>query len=187
MKIYFFASISQRPEIQQVYEKIVNYLNSSKHEVYEKVLSEYSPQLVGAPSRNIEEWYNEWSEYVSECDVALTEASHPSSVEVGFEISSILNRGKPVILLHQNNRDPIYVNSLQNPRLIKTGYTFEDLEETLDWCIEEVESISKKRFTFYISPNLDEYLESLSKSKNSSKSEIIRDLLESEMNKKTSS
>lgn len=181
MKIYFLASLNQKVEFEPIYKKIIDYLNKDGNEIYEKILSQHIPQVDSVPTHKIEEWYREWSEYITECDFVVAEASYPSCVQVGFEIGMLLAHSKPVILLHRANRDPVFINYQYSPRLIKTEYDNENLDEVLDWSIQEVKALSQKRFTFYVTPDIDGYLDRLSKKKDVSKSEIVRALIEKEM------
>lgn len=183
MKVYFTASSIQKGEYNSIYKKIVEYLKKDKHDVYEKILSQHLPSITQVSSNSIKEWYKEWSEYVSQCDVAIVEGSYPSSIEIGFEISNILTRGKPVILLYKSNKNPVFVNDLYSSRLIKSEYTEGNLNQVLDWCLEEVKFLSNKRFTFYITPDIDEFLESVSADKETTKSEFIRELILKQMSK----
>jgi len=183
MKVYFLASFNQKDELGKTYLRIVEHLNKRCKEVYEKVLIQHDTKDDNTSSHSVKEWYREWSEYIHECDFAVAEVSEPSSARVGFEIGMILSRGKPVIVLHRSDRDPVHINKLYSPKVVKSEYTDNTLEEVIDWCIEEVEAISDKRFTFYISSEIDTFLERRSNDQSLSRSEVIRMLIENEMKK----
>jgi regulator of sigma D len=183
MKVYFLASSVQKNELEKIYSRIIKHLDANSSEVYEKILSQHNPATDGASSHGVKEWYKEWTEYIKECDFAIAEVSKPSSAQIGFEIGMILSRGKPVAVLHKRDRDPVFINDLYCPKLIKSEYTEDNIEEVIDWCIDEVDAISNKRFTFYITPEIDMFLDKRSKAEKVSRSEMIRSLIDKEMDK----
>ncbi len=181
MKIYFTASITHFDQFGKVYRTIVDHLEKQGHEVFTTVLSRHLPENHDVSQKKLTDWYKEWTVFTRECDAVFVEGSHPSSLHVGFEAGLLLSRGKPVVLLHQHGYDPIFINPFHSKRLIKSEYDLQSLPEVLDWTLDEVESISNRRFTFFISPEIDEYLTQVVKKKGLSRSEFIRILIEGEM------
>lgn len=184
MKIYFTASSQDRDKYGAIYQKIVDFLEQEGYEVFTELLSEHLPDFSEVSRQKLSLWHKEWLSYIRDCDFALVEGSYPSTIHIGFEVGMILSRGKPVALLYQKGRDPIFVNSFHSSRLIKSEYQVNDLVEVLRWSIEEVEGSSNRRFTFYISSEIDDYLSRLVKESGVSRSEYIRGLIEHEMSKK---
>lgn len=183
MKIYFTASEVNKKGLKQIYQRIVNHLQQQGHDVFEKVLSEYTLDVTNLSSREIKEWYKEWLVYVGEADLAIVEGSYPSTIHIGFELGLILSRGKPVILLFEAGKEPVLINQLFSSRLIKSEYSEHNIEEVIDWCLEEAEKIANRRFTFYISPEIDTYLDKVVDKGLVSRSEYIRNLIKKEMKK----
>ena len=184
MKIYFTASSKYRNKCKAVYEKIVDCLQAQGHEVFEKVLSEHLPNLSETPIHKVKGWYKEWSSYIRECDCIIVEGSYPSTINVGFEVGMILSRDKPVILLFQQGKDPVFINHLYSSRLIRSEYTDNNVKEVLIWCFKELKQVLNRRFTFFVPPEIDLFLDETSKKNNISRSEYIRTLIENEMEKK---
>ncbi|MCX6816448.1 MAG: hypothetical protein NTZ93_01075 [Candidatus Beckwithbacteria bacterium] len=188
MKIYFTASEEvSKKGLKQIYQRIVNHLQQQGHDVFEKALSEYGLDVVQFSSREVKEWYKEWLIYVSEADLAVIEGSYPSTIHIGFELGLILSRGKPVILLFEAGKEPVLVSQLFSSRLIKSEYSKDNVEEVIDWCLEEAEKIVNRRFTFYISPEIDTYLDKMVDKGLVSRSQYIRNLIKKEMNKQVNS
>src|SRR3990170_5944701 len=106
MKVYFSAYSTYKSEFEGIYQKIVDYLQNHGHEVFEVVLSEHLPAVSDVSGHAVKQWYREWSSYVRECDCAVIEGSYPSTIQIGFEVGMILARGKPVVLLFKEGRDP---------------------------------------------------------------------------------
>ncbi len=145
MKIYFTASEVNKKGLKHIYQRIVNHLQQQGHDVFEKVLSEYTLDVTKLSSREIKEWYKEWLVYVGEADLAIVEGSYPSTIHIGFELGLILSRGKPIILLFEAGKEPVLINQLFSSRLIKSEYSEHNIEEVIDWCLEEAEKIANRK------------------------------------------
>lgn len=113
----------------------------------------------------------------------MDEGSFPSSIHIGFETGMILARGNPVIILHKKDRDPVFINKFHTSRLIKSEYDNNNIEEVLDWCIEEVKQLVNRRFTFFVSPEIENFLDKVVDNNGVTRSEYIRNLIEGEMQK----
>lgn len=185
MTIYVTASPIDTSGTAPIH-RIVSHLERLGHTVYQKILSEHLPDVGNVTSREIKEWYNQWSHYVTTADLAVVEGSYPSSIHIGFEIGAVAMRSKPIILLYEEGRDPVFVNALHYSRLIKSGYTKETLDEVLDWCLGELDHTMNRRFTFYVSPEIDEYLTEIVEKDDTSRSEYIRGLIERDRKRRLS-
>ncbi|KKT80945.1 hypothetical protein A2875_03925 [Candidatus Gottesmanbacteria bacterium RIFCSPHIGHO2_01_FULL_46_14] len=183
MKVYFTASLSQRNAYLPTYRTIITWLEKKHHTVFEKVLSYHLRDTTRATTHDISQWYKEWSSYIAECDVMLVEGSYPSSIHIGYEVGTVLSRGKPVILLFGTGKNPTFIDQVSAPRLIKTEYDEESLDDVLEWSFKELEHIVNRRFAFFVSPDIDEFLTRVSRSTGGSRSEYIRMLIEHEMRK----
>jgi hypothetical protein len=185
MKVYFTASIYHRGEMLEEYKAIISSLKKLG------VSKIYSEDLVDIPlaealstsDNRRERWLATWRKYIHDCDFVVAEISYPSTVNIGFEINNILERGKPVIGLFKEGKDPIFTSELHSKRLIKSSYTKENLKEVLAWAIEEVKEIINKRFTFLVPPEISDFLEDSYKSHGITASDLIRDLVKKEMTK----
>ena len=118
---------------------------------------------------------------IQECDLAIIEGSCPSTIQIGLEMTMILERGKPVIFLYKEGMSPLFINAISSIKLIKSEYTESDLEDTLGWCLEELDHISNRRFTFFISQEIEEFIRKTASKNKLSKSEFIRHLIKKEM------
>lgn len=126
-------------------------------------------------------WRATWAKYIHDCDFAVAEISYPSTINVGFEIANIVARGKPVIGLYKDGKDPIFTSELHSKRLIKSSYTLDNLKDVLSWAIEEVQEIINRRFTFLIPPDVNHFLENSYKDYGITASDLIRNLIRKEI------
>ncbi|OGY16566.1 MAG: hypothetical protein A2785_03165 [Candidatus Chisholmbacteria bacterium RIFCSPHIGHO2_01_FULL_49_18] len=184
MKVYFTASLRYKKRFGGIYREIVEDLEKDGHEVYSEILSEHLPEFSDVSSQKLRQWSKEWASFIRECDFVLVEGSYPSTIHIGFEVGMALAQGKPVVLLFQQGHDPIFLNTFIANKLIKTEYDERDLQDILRWSVEEVEQLSSRRFTFFISSEIDEYLSQVAKGGSLSRSEYIRGLIEREIEKK---
>jgi len=183
MRVYFTASIYHRKELLDDYKAIIS---SLKKLGITKVFSEDILDITLHDALNNseierEKWLTTWRKYIRDCDFAVAEISYPSTLNIGFEINNILERGKPVIGLYKEGKDPIFTSELHSRRLIKTSYTKENLKDVLAWAIEEAKEIINKRFTFIVPPEIGDFLEDSYKSHGITASDLIRDLVKKEM------
>ncbi len=185
MKIYFAAAPEYKQEKIKTYQQIVEFLHRAGHEVFEKVLSEHLPVAAQTSSREIAAWHQEWSAYISECDLVIIEGSYPSTIHIGFELGLILSRGKPVVLLFERGKDPVLIDQIYSSRLVKSEYADNNLSDVLAWCLEEADKITSRRFTFFIPPDIEDFLDKIVAGKETSRSEYIRKLIKKEMKAKT--
>ena len=125
-----------------------------------------------------------WFGYLRKMDICVAEISFPSTINVGFEVASIVNRGKPVIALHLKGKDPVFLSPDYADRMIKVEYTLVTVEEVLRWAIDEAKQWLEHRFTMIIPAKIEKYLDEVVKMEGFSRSEYIRKLIEREMEKK---
>ncbi len=183
MKAYFTGSIYHRKNFLREYKKIIEILKKlGVSEVFSEDIIDIPLQAALHESKDEKKkWHATWSNYIQRSDFVVAEISYPSTINVGFEISSILERGKPVIGLYKKGKDPIFTNELHSRRLIKSSYTLESLEDVLKWAICEVKEIINKRFTFLLPPDINQFLENAFRRHGITASELIRDLIRKEM------
>ncbi len=186
MKIYITAPIYFRKELRPVLSEIIKFLKQEGHELLsDDILETPLAEALSASQKVQARWYETWRKYISAADIAVAEISYPGSVNVGFEIASILSRGKPVIGLYHEGKDPVFLGDLHSSRLIKISYIdAKSVKEALSWAIDEVKQMISRRFTFFIPPEIDNFLAELYRENGISKSEFIRSLIEREMNKR---
>jgi len=179
MKFYFTSANNTSTNYSSLSNLIAAHLQKSGHTVYR--ISNSEDHFDSFSEHKIKAFYKEWSAYVSDCDCIIIEGSYPSNIHIGFEIGLLAARSKPVIFLYERGKDPIMINAHYSRRIIKSEYMRSTLSDTIDWCIEEATRTINKRFTFYIPPDIDTFLDKISQKRKMSRSEFIRMLIESEM------
>lgn len=129
-----------------------------------------------------EEVHTENSEAISRADIVIIEATNYGFQE-GFYTSQALQHKKPVLLVTRENIRGLLVSGIKHKLLIAQHYdTQEDLKKIVSKFIK-TNTISSKdlRFNFLIDRQIYSYLRQTSYETGKNKSEIIRELLESEI------
>lgn len=182
MKIYFGASLLYREERKTVYETVINTLKKAGHNLIGFDILSDTPQEVIASDNTRVDSYRKFLRWLSSCDQAVIEASFPSTLHIGHEISIALEKGKPVIVLYQKGKQPFFLAGIQSDKFTLIEYTtVDDIPPKLLSAIEKNEEIADTRFNFYISPEIGKYLDWVAKTKKLPRAVFLRDLLERQM------
>lgn len=129
--------------------------------------------------------HKENSEAITRSDIVIIEATNYGFQE-GFYMSQALQQKKPVLLLTRNNVRGLLVHGIKNKILTIQQYsTHDDLKKAVSKFIR-TNTISTKdlRFNFFIDRHIYNYLREVSYETGKNKSEIIRELLEDEIDRK---
>ncbi len=180
MNIYFSAAVTQRDAFIKEYKTIkatIQKLGHTYNESFDVFHTSLDTILAPDVSKH-QEYFLKWDNVVKKSDIAIIEASFPSTVHIGLEISTLVDLGKPTICLYKQSRAPMFIHKFLSNRLIFAEYETTSLEETLAWSIEEASQWISRRFTFFLPPHLDARLDTIQKTKHISKSEYIRSLIE---------
>ena len=183
MKIYFTASLYQQEKYKNYYQKIIKTLEGMGNDLIHNLFSYDFDHITGQKPTELADYYRRWYGYLKQMEVCVADISFPSTVNIGFEIASILNRGKPVIALYRKKTDPVFVSPEFSQRMIKAEYDLENVAQVLGWALEEAEQQINRRFTFVISPEIDIFLKKVVDEKGISRSEYLRDLVLREIKK----
>jgi hypothetical protein len=112
----------------------------------------------------------------------VTEASFPSTMNVGHEISLGLERGKVVIVLYEKGHTPALFYGLNSDKLMLVEYTRDNLEEVLLDAVTFARENTDARFNFFIAPRHIAYLDWVAKTRRIPRSVYLRQLIEEDKN-----
>lgn len=184
MKVYFTGQLYRKKDYIGQYRAIIKSLKDLDHEVLEYVMEYSADDVLAETSEQTQAWYKTWYRCLDEMDVCVAEISFPSTINIGFEVATILEKGKPVVAIFQKDSDPVFMSPEFSRRMIKVEYTLDNVKEVLGWALEEAEQWLHRRFTFFISSEIDSFLDKVSQDDGISRSEFIRGLIESEMKRR---
>lgn len=183
MTIILIGSININEEQKQTYRLIVKALEHIGSKVYHEHITNTSQDQLDRMSDDEKiEFHNKILKQVKNSDVIVAEVTH-SSMGVGFLIANALDFHKPTILLYQKEEPTnLLANLEENERLIAIKYEEKsDLKKLLGDAIEYAAEKQDVRFNFFVSPQIQQYLDWLAKYKRTPRAVYLRELLEKDM------
>lgn len=129
------------------------------------------------------DYYKYFLKNVNQADIVVAEASFPSTVHIGHEISIALEKGKAVVVLYVKGKEPIFLKGIASDKLLLVEYTLESLDEDLKYAIKDAIDQIDVRFNFFIPPQIGVYLDWICKHKKLPRSVFLRNLIEEHMAK----
>ncbi len=191
MKIFFATSHRGKKEFIKHYRIIYEEAKQLgyKHidyDLFSTSTEDFYQKLIAGGKKADVELYKARIQSINEADICIFDCSYPS-LSIGFLIDKSLEQGKPTIVLYFKDKGkdttPYFISGIDNERLILQGYTEKTLKKIIRDSLELAKERRDKRFNFFISPRLLEYLEKVSKEEGMTKSKFIRNLILEHMHK----
>lgn len=121
-------------------------------------------------------FYNEMIKSIQLADICIFEASTPS-FGIGYLIEKALSNSKPTIVLFYKQFQSFLISGISDEKLIVKVYDEKNYRKVLKDSLDQAREKRDKRFNFFLSPKLLDYLEQASKKEGITKSKLIRDLI----------
>ena len=183
MKIYFSASRLYKEEYLANYLKIESVLKESDCQVMDNINITPSPSGYKMSETDRKRLYRLMVRNMDKADFCVFEASYPSTLHIGHEITLAMDKNKPVIVLYTKNHEPILFRGMDNDKVRWIEYSNDDLEKLLNQAIEEAKKHMDVRFNFFVSPKILNYLDWVAQKRMIPRSVFLRNLIEREMKK----
>jgi hypothetical protein len=162
MKVFFSASPNQEKSWQQYYNKIAEEI-----------------ELLGAEllEDNCQKSVSQKIKLIQKADICVFESSTPSFT-IGFLIAKSLELNKPTIVLYFKETASFFLDGVTNEKLITKKYqSLSDIEKVVKQAFQKAQKLRDRRFNFFITPDLLNYLEETSRKMNLTKAMLIRNLI----------
>ena len=181
MKVFFQATFKENDEYINLYQKIYEEL---AHEGYQHVDNDvvatgqkelYQSLNKGDVKTNIA-LYERKTHAIQNADICIFEAT-TAGLGLGFLIEKALGLSKPTIVLYLHNVPPVLLTGVQSEKLILKSYDEKNLKRVLKEALSSARERRDKRFNFFISQKILEYLDRASSQKGVTKSQFIRELI----------
>jgi len=169
MKVFFTASWRGKKDFGQYYQKIYQIIESFGNLLLDDDVLVKSKEAA-------EKLYEKKIRLIQEADVCFFEASVPS-LSLGYQIRKSLESNKPTVVLYFKNNPPSFLLGAKEEKLIISQYDEKNLPQTVKKVLAEVAKLRDKRFNFFISTDLLNYLEEASAKLKITKSTFIRNLI----------
>lgn len=181
MKIFFNASLTGKKLYQSNYLAIIDQLEKLGHTIISApVKTGEIIKVAQASQEQAEKYYEDLMKSIAAADINIFEVSYPST-GIGHEIAVSLHKGKPVIALYVKDKNPYIFDSVIDEKLQVIEYNIRDLGKILVDVINYALDQQDVRFNFFISPEIQQYLDWVAKYKRIPRAVYLRELLERDM------
>ncbi|CAN5152341.1 hypothetical protein BH09PAT2_BH09PAT2_00970 [soil metagenome] len=179
MKAFFIATTKGEEEFRAyyhlLYEEIKKLGYSHVSNFIENTADDFYTKMKEGRNQHVQ-FYNEMIEGIQSADICIFEASTPS-LAVGFLIQRALEYSKPTIVLYYKDNIVYFLSGIEDEKLIRASYDEKDYKKVLKKVLEQAREKRDKRFNFFLSPKLLNYLEQSSNGRGVTKSKLLRDMI----------
>jgi len=163
------------------YEQMFDYLKKNKYTLLDPnflntTADSFYQKLDEGTRNDYVEFYKRNIKWIKESDVNIFECTLPS-LSIGYQIEKSLQYNRPTIILYLKDNIPYFLVGSDEEKLIVKTYNEKNILDVLSSAITDAKYLSDKRFNFFISPSLLNYLNKVSHEMNITKSTFIRNLI----------
>ncbi|NTU47333.1 hypothetical protein HGA88_06965 [Candidatus Roizmanbacteria bacterium] len=180
MKILLLASYKGLDNLGPNYKKIYDYVielgnTPVDNEMVSLSYDDFVKKMDTDPDASANN-YKLKMKQIQAADVCIFEVSN-HSLGVGFMIERSIQLNKPTIVLYYKQNKPYFISGVEDDKLILKSYNDKNLKKIVKDTLELAKERRDKRFNFFLSPKLLEYLERASSREGVTKSKLIRDMI----------
>jgi hypothetical protein len=186
MKVFFGVPYGGTKNFGENYKKIYQEIenlgfSNVNDDVFKTTYDEFMGQVTQGRDVLVDNYYRKMNG-IKSADICIFEGSQPS-LGMGFLMQKALDENKPVIILYYKENVPLFMSGVEDERISVVSYNEKTLKKVLKEALEQAKERRDKRFNFFISPKLLEYIEKTSKDEGITKSKFIRNLIVDHMHK----
>jgi len=183
MKVFFVGTNRSEDKLLKNYELLYNEIKnlgySHLSDFTLTATKDFQEQMKEGRDKHIA-FYNEMIKDIQAADICIFEASSPS-LAVGFLIQRSLDYSKPTIVLYYKDNLVYFLSGTEDEKLIKASYTEDNYKKVIRDALVNAREKRDKRFNFFLSPKLLNYIEEASKERGITKSKLLRDMIVNHM------
>jgi len=185
MIVYFSGSRYYKKEFQDVYTEVIEILKSTGVKVVDNTVDKLAKGSMSMSDEDKIKYHSEIVKLLDKADYSVFEATFPSTLHIGHEITLAIEKGKPVIVLYSEveGKEPMLFKGISTEKVIWVAYNRKNLKEVLAAAIEQARKKVDVRFNFFVSPKILNYLDWVAKKRMEPRSVFLRKLIEKEMKK----
>lgn len=180
MKVFFTGSIRDTNFDKTLFKKIYKEIEDLGYEHVSDTILHLSEDDSSLGEKDTREdhikRYTERVDAIKKADICIFETS-AHSLTTGFLINVSLDQQKPTIVLYYKDLVPYFLEGIEHEKLMIRSYNEKDVKKVVSEALEQSREKRDKRFNFFISPKLLEFLEQSSNSEGITKSKLIRNLI----------
>lgn len=183
MKVFFVGTNRSEDKLLKNYELLYSEIKNLGYSHLSNftltATKDFQEQMKEGRDKHIA-FYNKMIKDIQTADICIFEASSPS-LAVGFLIQRSLDYSKPTIVLYYKDNLVYFLSGTEDEKLIKASYTEDNYKKVLKTALENAREKRDKRFNFFLSPKLLNYIEEASKERGITKSKLLRDMIVNHM------
>jgi len=181
MLIYYLCAISGRQKYEVYFRRTATHLRKLKHQVLDDhVLGADPQQIEDLSADKHRERHKKAVGRLRRADLVVADVTHPT-IELGYELGLASSMNVPILVLYQGDNIPYFLLGIDNPRFAVREYTDQDLEKVVEDSVKELLEERDIRFNFFISPQIGNYLDWLSKKERTPRAVFLRNMLDKKM------
>ncbi len=186
MKIWFGTTTLKFKEYKDYYLKIRDYIISSKHQLTDDWIGTHGKWLEENPyaTRDIKDVYQKVIKAIDLADVSIIEFTVPN-FSTSHQITYSLSKHKPTLVMRlkkDNTFGDSYIEAINSPYLSVLQYNLKNYKEILNDFTSSLDRDSDfRRYNLMLSRRHKYYLDWAATKYNKSKSELVRDLIDSKI------
>ena len=162
---------------KEIYEEIANLgYQHLDDDIINTSYDEFVNEMESGGREAYVSYFKRKEECIQKADICIFEVSVPT-LGLGFVTERAVKYGKPTIVLYYKDNIPYFVSGVENEKLIVRSYDENTIHEVLQESLQLARERRDKRFNFFLSPKLLDYLEEASTNQGSTKSKLIRDMI----------
>jgi len=188
MIIHFISSKSNLEESYPYVKQVVDTIKELGHEIARDWVQDEYDYIKSGNRREDIDWREVHSENIaalSRADLVIAEVS-AKSFSTGFQVANAIQQKKPVLILTRNNAlEGTFGSGISSDFVRSKNYTVDSLGDIIADFINENNIENRDlRFNFFIDRQIYNYLRWAAYQTGKNKSEILRELILREINKK---
>ncbi|MCL5675901.1 MAG: hypothetical protein M1120_02110 [Patescibacteria group bacterium] len=181
MIVYFTASvIGKRYQLPHYLEVIKNIKDLGHKVLSDHIIQTTEDQIKLETKAERVAFLKKLAVWINSSNCVVVEASFPS-ISVGYEISLARSYNKPVLILYSEGNPPSLFAQSQDENIICEKYNKSTLKAILFEFLTYAQSSNDRRFTFYLTPSMANFLETQARRYRVPKSVYLRRLIEREI------
>ena len=180
MKVFFTATYAGEKEFGKYYRHIYEVLEHMGYshvddEAVSITYEQYIDFMAKGRKAQVEN-YRKKMKCIQEADICIIESS-AHSLGNGFIVQKSLESAKPTIVLYYKNNIPYFLAGVEDEKLIVSSYTSDNYINVIQKVLSLAREKRDKRFNFFLSPKLLQYIDDTSKERDVTKSKLLRDMI----------
>jgi hypothetical protein len=184
MKVFYTATYSGKNVFGKYYQTIYDQIEALGYvhvdnEVITLNYEDYVQKMSEGRDAQIAN-FNKKMDGIQNADICVVESS-AHSLGNGFIVQRSLDMGKPTIVLYYKNNKPFFLSGIEDEKYIIRSYDDNNCKKVIRDALQLAREKRDKRFNFFLSPKLLNYIEEASKARSITKSKLLRDMIVNDM------